>query len=120
VEPENRLVARTLERQWEEALSAEEELRREYERFLSQQPACLSAEEREAMTQKKLTTTMNQHAYKGLRRAIGRKNKSQFIESPGRPYILERDLEAVCQFMAQKEFREPEALEWAEAPIFDQ
>lgn len=49
VEPENRLVARTLERQWEEALGAEEELKREYERFLSQQPACLSAEERDAI-----------------------------------------------------------------------
>jgi hypothetical protein len=51
VEPENRLVARTLERQWEEALGAEEELKREYERFLSQQPACLSSEERGAIRQ---------------------------------------------------------------------
>jgi len=51
VEPENRLVARTLERQWEETLSAEEDLKREYERFLSQQPACLSAEERKAIRQ---------------------------------------------------------------------
>lgn len=51
VEPENRLVARTLERQWEEALGAEEDLKREYERFLSQQPACLSAEERKAIRQ---------------------------------------------------------------------
>ena len=51
VEPENRLVARTLERQWEEALGAEEELKREYERFLSQQSTCLSAEERGAIRQ---------------------------------------------------------------------
>lgn len=51
VEPENRLVARTLERQWEEALGAEEELKREYERYLSQQPACLSGEERTAIRQ---------------------------------------------------------------------
>jgi hypothetical protein len=49
VEPENRLVARTLERQWEETLAAEEELRREYERFMSQQPPCLSVEERNAI-----------------------------------------------------------------------
>jgi len=49
VEPENRLVVRTLERQWEEALGAEEELKMEYERFVSKQPACLSAEEREAI-----------------------------------------------------------------------
>lgn len=51
VEPENRLVARSLERQWEEALAAEEELKTEYERFLSQQPATLSSEERDAIRQ---------------------------------------------------------------------
>jgi DNA invertase Pin-like site-specific DNA recombinase len=51
VEPENRLVARTLERQWEQALVAQEELKMEYERFLSQQVAPLSAEEKEAIRQ---------------------------------------------------------------------
>ncbi len=51
VEPENRLVARSLERQWEEAIAAEEELKMEYERFLSQQPATLSSEERDAIRQ---------------------------------------------------------------------
>jgi DNA invertase Pin-like site-specific DNA recombinase len=51
VEPENRLVARALERQWEEALVAEEELKMEYERFLSQQAVPLSEEEREAIRQ---------------------------------------------------------------------
>jgi hypothetical protein len=51
VEPENRLVARSLEKQWEEALVAEEELKMEYERFLSQQASPLSKEEREAIRQ---------------------------------------------------------------------
>jgi DNA invertase Pin-like site-specific DNA recombinase len=51
VEPENRLVARSLERQWEEALVAEEELKLEYERLLSQQVALLSKEERETIRQ---------------------------------------------------------------------
>jgi DNA invertase Pin-like site-specific DNA recombinase len=49
VEPENRLVARSLERQWEEALVAEEKLKMEYERFLLQQAAPLTEEEREAI-----------------------------------------------------------------------
>jgi DNA invertase Pin-like site-specific DNA recombinase len=49
VEPENRLVARSLERQWEEALVAEEELKMGYESFLSQQAAPLTEEEREAI-----------------------------------------------------------------------
>ena len=51
VEPENRLVARALERQWEEALVAEEELKMEYDRFLSQQAPPLLEEEREAIRQ---------------------------------------------------------------------
>lgn len=49
VEPEHRLVARTLERPWEEALAAEVALKADYERFLSEQPATLSAEERAAI-----------------------------------------------------------------------
>jgi len=49
VEPENRLVARTLERQWEEALAAEEQLKADHRRFLAEQPATLSATEREAI-----------------------------------------------------------------------
>ncbi|MDO8844066.1 recombinase family protein [Methylicorpusculum sp.] len=49
VEPENRLVARTLERQWEETLNAELELKAHYEQFLQKQPAVLSEEERVAI-----------------------------------------------------------------------
>jgi DNA invertase Pin-like site-specific DNA recombinase len=46
VEPENRLVARTLERQWEEALLAQRTLEEEYHRFQQTQPTRLSAAER--------------------------------------------------------------------------
>lgn len=46
VEPENRLVARTLERKWEETLNAESELKAQYEQFLLAQPSVLSEEER--------------------------------------------------------------------------
>jgi DNA invertase Pin-like site-specific DNA recombinase len=42
VEPENRLVARTLEQRWEESLRQERELREEYDRFLATTPASLS------------------------------------------------------------------------------
>jgi hypothetical protein len=49
VEPEHRLVARTLERQWEGALAAEAALQADYDRFAAEQPARLSAEEREAI-----------------------------------------------------------------------
>jgi DNA invertase Pin-like site-specific DNA recombinase len=47
VEPENRLVARALERGWEEALQKQSELENDYERFCRSQPASVSAAERE-------------------------------------------------------------------------
>jgi DNA invertase Pin-like site-specific DNA recombinase len=45
-EPENRLVARELERRWEEALQEQRRLEEEYARFCREEPTGLSAEER--------------------------------------------------------------------------
>jgi DNA invertase Pin-like site-specific DNA recombinase len=47
VEPENRLVARTLERRWEEALRQQRHLEEEYDRFTQEQPLGLTPQERE-------------------------------------------------------------------------
>ena len=47
VDPENRLVARTLEQRWEEALRAERHVRDDYDRFLREQPPRLGPKERE-------------------------------------------------------------------------
>ena len=49
VEPENRLVARELERQWEETLRHEQQLQEEYARFRRERPLELTAPEREAI-----------------------------------------------------------------------
>jgi DNA invertase Pin-like site-specific DNA recombinase len=46
VEPENRLVARTLEQHWEAALAAQTQLKADYARFLGTAPTPLSAMER--------------------------------------------------------------------------
>jgi DNA invertase Pin-like site-specific DNA recombinase len=51
VEPENRLVARTLERVWEEKLQAQQALEEEYHRFLQQQPRVLTSAEHAAIRQ---------------------------------------------------------------------
>lgn len=51
VEPENRLVARTLEQHWEAALTAEAQLKADYARFLSTTPTPLSAAERARIRQ---------------------------------------------------------------------
>jgi DNA invertase Pin-like site-specific DNA recombinase len=45
IEPENRLVVRTLERQWEQALAEQAKLTAEYERFQGEQPQALTAAE---------------------------------------------------------------------------
>lgn len=51
VDPENRLVARTLERDWEAALSAEQSLAAEQRRALSEEPERLTEAERNAIRQ---------------------------------------------------------------------
>ncbi len=48
-EPENRLVVRHLEREWEEHLAAQQVLEEEYHRFLHDQPRVLSDSERAAI-----------------------------------------------------------------------
>jgi hypothetical protein len=47
VDPENRLVARTLERQWEEKLAEAQRLEEDYARFGLEQPRHLTASDRE-------------------------------------------------------------------------
>ena len=49
VEPENRLVARQLGRDWEAKLVAKQKLQADYEQFLQQQPRTLSAQEQQAI-----------------------------------------------------------------------
>jgi DNA invertase Pin-like site-specific DNA recombinase len=49
VEPENRLMARSLERQWEQALAEEVRVQAEYERFLATQPRSLTSAEQDAI-----------------------------------------------------------------------
>ena len=49
VEPENRLVARTLEQRWEAALAAEAGLREEHARFVAREPPRLTPADREAI-----------------------------------------------------------------------
>jgi DNA invertase Pin-like site-specific DNA recombinase len=49
LEPENRLVARQLAKDWEQKLSEEQSLKEEYQRFLVGKPRLLSASERGAI-----------------------------------------------------------------------
>ena len=51
VEPEHRLVARQLAKDWEDTLNAQRQLQEDYARFVHAQPRRLSSTEREAMAQ---------------------------------------------------------------------
>ncbi len=69
--------------------------------------------------QKKLTISIDEQVYEGLYEVIGPRRISRFIEDLVRPYVLNAELEAAYEQMAQDESREADALEWAEATLGD-
>jgi len=69
--------------------------------------------------QKKLTVTIDEEVYVGLREVIGPRKISRFIEDLVRPHVTKKDIYAAYKEMADDEVRESEALEWAEATFGD-
>ena len=69
--------------------------------------------------QKKLTVTIDEEVYKGLREVIGPRKISRFIEDLVRPHVTKKDIYAAYKEMAADEVRESEALEWTEATFGD-
>ena len=68
---------------------------------------------------KKLTITVDQKVYDGLRKRVGPRRISHFIEELVRPHVIDEELELAYAQMAQDEEREAEALEWAEVVVGD-
>ena len=69
--------------------------------------------------QKKLTVTIDEEVYEGLREVIGPRKISHFIEDLVRPHVIKKELYAAYKEMAADQVRESEALEWAEATFGD-
>ena len=69
--------------------------------------------------QKKLTITIDEEVYEGLRSIIGPRKISRFIENLVRPHVIKRDMYSAYKEMAADQVRETEALEWAEGTIGD-
>jgi len=69
--------------------------------------------------QKKLTVTIDEEVYEGLREVIGPRKISRFIEDLVRPHVIRTELYAAYEEMAADEARESEAIEWAEATVGD-
>ncbi len=69
--------------------------------------------------QKKLTVTIDEEVYDGLRTIIGPRKISRFIEDLVRPHVVKKNLYAAYKEMADDRIRESEALEWTEGTIGD-
>ena len=69
--------------------------------------------------QKKLTLTIDEEVYDGLREVVGPRRISQFVEGLVRPHVVGRDLREGYRAMAADGRRESEALEWAESTCGD-
>jgi hypothetical protein len=69
--------------------------------------------------QKKLTLTIDEEVYNGLRTVIGPRKISHFVEELVRPHVIKRELYDGYRDMAADRVRESEALEWAESTCGD-
>ncbi len=69
--------------------------------------------------QKKLTLTIDEDVYDGLRRVIGPRKISHFVEELVRPHVLKENLYDGYRAMASDHVRESDALEWAESTCWD-
>jgi len=69
--------------------------------------------------QKKLTVTIDEEVYDGLRAVIGPRKISRFIEELVRPHVVKKNMYAAYKEMAADQVRESEALEWAEGTFED-
>ncbi|MGX6960043.1 MAG: hypothetical protein ACIPMY_02100 [Rickettsia endosymbiont of Pentastiridius leporinus] len=69
--------------------------------------------------QKKLTISIDEAVYRNLYLLIGEGKISKFIENMIKPYLINEQLKASYQEMAQDEKREQEAHEWIEGLIQD-
>jgi predicted CopG family antitoxin len=68
---------------------------------------------------KKLTLTVDVEVYEGLRKIIGPRKISKFIEDLVRPHVVRPNLEAAYAKMARDKKRESEAIDWAEIALKD-
>ncbi|MFA5400898.1 MAG: addiction module antitoxin [Dehalococcoidia bacterium] len=69
--------------------------------------------------QKKLTLTIDAEVYEGLRKVIGPRKISKFIEDLVRPHVIRPSLDASYAKMARDKNREADAVDWAEITIKD-
>ena len=68
---------------------------------------------------RKLTITVDDAVYEGLRRMVGQRKISQFIENLVKPYVADTTMDEGYRAMAADTVREVEAMEWSNALAVD-
>jgi len=68
---------------------------------------------------KKLTITVDNDVYRGLKKKVGPRRISRFLNDLARPHVVDDDLLLAYRQMAQDRSREAEAEDWAEGLIGD-
>jgi hypothetical protein len=69
--------------------------------------------------QKKLTISIDEEVYVGLRKTIGPRKISRYIQEIVRPHVVRSNLESAYAEMAKDKEREKEAEQWAEITFMD-
>ena len=69
--------------------------------------------------QRKLTITVEEEIYVGLKEVVGAGKISRFIESLVRPYVIKDPMEQGYRQMAEDREREEDASEWERITIED-
>ncbi|HZX86113.1 MAG TPA: hypothetical protein VFF19_21260 [Reyranella sp.] len=68
---------------------------------------------------KKLTITVDNDVYRGLKKKVGPRRISRFLNDLARPHVVDDDLLAAYRQMSQDRSREAEAEDWIEGLIED-
>lgn len=68
---------------------------------------------------KKLTITVDNDVYRGLKKKVGPRRISRFLNDLARPHVVDDDLVAAYRQMSQDRLREAEAEDWIEGLIED-
>ena len=68
---------------------------------------------------KKLTITVDNDVYRGLKKKVGPRRISRFLNDLARPHVVDDDLLNAYRQMAEDRAREAEADEWVEGLIED-
>ena len=68
---------------------------------------------------KKLTITVDNDVYRGLKKKVGPRRISRFLNDLARPHVVDDDLLAAYRQMSEDRLREADAEDWIEGLIED-